>query len=126
MSGAGTSLSARSALPYNARYVNTTLAAVLVFKAAHGTAGHACPSGCGWDVRRAEQPVGLQLLQRRLHHRCAERLLHVLQLHRELLERRGLRHRVPGWDVQQVGRPIGVVFTARRQQPGSVERAVIA
>jgi hypothetical protein len=53
-------------------------------------------------LRRTKQPVGLQLLRWSHDLQSTQQLLHLLQLHSQLLERAWLRYRVSGHHIQQV------------------------
>ena len=67
-------------------------------------------------MRRPAEPVGLQLLRRRLHQQATVELLHVFRLHRRLLvEHKRIRGRVRGWHLQSLRRPIGRVLTSWRR-----------
>lgn len=72
-------------------------------------------------LRRTGQPVRLHLLlHRRPDLRPTRHVLHVLQLHRQLRQRGGIRGAVPGQDVQLVRRAQRSLLLPRRRVPPPV------
>jgi tetratricopeptide (TPR) repeat protein len=84
--------------------------------------GSSATPASGEYLRRAQQPMGLQLLRnRQLHLQPADDLLQLFRLYHELLEvNQWLRRGVHGQYLQSFRRKVGLVLVSRRQSTAAL------
>ena len=88
-----------------------------------GCSSQAASSAAAEHLWRPGQPVGLQLLWRKLHLQHPRDVLQLLRVHRQLPERQWLRHGVQRRDVQSIGWNFGLMLASRRK-PAPATQAV--